>query len=86
MDTPYHYRALDESGTTIRQSTVSFATVEAAQKAADKASRIHGDDHVVCVSIDPKDQDPETKKNPLRVGWAVHQIAAPVVVPVVAPV
>jgi hypothetical protein len=77
MDTPFHFRALDKSGTTIRQSTAAFATVEAAQEAADKASRIHGEDHVVCVSVDPKDQDNATKKDPLKVGWAVHAPSTP---------
>ena len=70
MDNPFHFRAL-EDGVTIRQSTSAYPTAKAAQAAADKATRIHGDEHVVCISLDPKDQRNDTK-NPLKSGFKVY--------------
>lgn len=66
---PFHYRALDAEGNTIRQSTTAFPTVEAAKAAAAKADRIHGETHVVCTSLDPK--DPRNSTDPLKAGWMV---------------
>lgn len=78
MDFLYHIRALDREGNTIRQSTVAYPTVEAAQDAVRKLDRIHGDDHVVCVSLEPDHPENKSKK-----GWKVY--TAPVVdVPVTA--
>lgn len=71
MDLPFHFRALDENGVTIRQSTTAFATVKAAQDAAERADRMHGDKHVVCISLDPKDRRNDTK-NTLKSGFKVY--------------
>jgi hypothetical protein len=39
--------------------------------AADRANRTHDDEHVVCVSLDPKSPRNNTK-NPLKTGFVVH--------------
>lgn len=70
----FHFRALDETGVTIRQSTTAFPTAEAAQAAAARADRIHGDDHVVCISLEPKDPRNNTKE-PLKAGFKVYDPA-----------
>jgi len=70
MELPYHFRAFDEDGNVIRQSQVAFPTIAAAQSAADKATRIHGDVHVVCISLDPKDSR-NSVKDPLKAGFKV---------------
>jgi hypothetical protein len=66
----YHVRALDDAGTTIRQLTINFPTLEAATAAAARADRQFGDKHVVCESLDPRDPRND-HKNPGRAGFAV---------------
>ena len=58
---PYHFRAFDSEGNTIRQSTSLYATVTEAENAAAAMSRKTGDDHKVCVSLDAL--DPRNAKN-----------------------
>lgn len=69
MEMPYHFRCIADNGVTVRQSTVAFASFDAAKLAAEKADRITGDTHVVCVSLDPK--DPENSTDPLKSGYKV---------------
>lgn len=69
-DPQYHVRALDSEGNTIRQLPTGFHTLEAADAAALKATRMTGDDHVVCVSLDPKDPANNTRE-PGKAGWKV---------------
>lgn len=72
MDFPYHFRAFDKNGYTIRQSTAAYPTVESAQEDADHASRVTGHAHVVCESLDAKDarNDP---KFPHKAGFIVAE-------------
>lgn len=72
MDFPYHFRALDRNGFTIRQSTAAYPTYDSAQEAADRATRVTGDVHVVCESLDAKDarNDP---KNQLKSGYVAAE-------------
>ena len=60
MNFDFHFRALDEAGSTIRQSQAAFPTFDSCLSAAAKAERQHGDKHVVCISLDPA--DPRNKK------------------------
>jgi hypothetical protein len=78
MDLAYHFRALDKTGATLRQSTAAYPTKESAQEYADIATRQTGLVHVVCESIDYKDprNDP---KNPLKSGYVVCDPVAPAV-------
>lgn len=70
MDFPYHFRALDKDGNTIRQSTAAYPTKESAQEAADRATRITGEKHVLCESIAAN--DPRNDPNaPLKFGFIV---------------
>lgn len=70
MDLPYHFRALDKKGATLRQSTAAYPTFESAEEHADAATRLTGLKHVVCESLDHKDprNDP---KNPLNNGYII---------------
>ena len=79
----YHFRCIDpEHGVTIRQSTVAFATYEAASVAAARADRVTGDTHVVCLSLDTTDP-----RNALKQGYVIaDKPAAPVAAPAAAPV
>ena len=64
---PFHLRALADNGVTIRQSTEAFPTSKDAEKAAKRAERITGEDHVVCISLAPKDP-----RNQNDAGWKVY--------------
>ncbi len=61
MELPYHVRALDADGFTIRQSAQLFPTVKSAQDEAKSQERRTGLKFVVCESID--DKDPRNKEN-----------------------
>lgn len=68
---PFHFRCIADSGVTVRQSTRAFRTFEEADKAAKHADRIHNEEHVVCISLDPK--DPRNSKDTLRAGFKVYE-------------
>ena len=47
MDMPFHFRALDKDGNTIRQSCAAYPTIESAQEAAERETHRTGDAHVM---------------------------------------
>lgn len=72
MDFPFHVRAL-ESGITVRQLTTAFKTAAEAQKAADRENLRRDEKHVVCISLDPKDQrNPKGANSEHLKGWKVY--------------
>ena len=69
---PYHFRAFDAEGNTIRQSTSLYATVEEARNAASAFDRKTGDQHVVCVSLDALDQQNRKNAHGEKLGFMVY--------------
>lgn len=70
---PFHFRAIDSDGNTVRQSTTLFPTVKTAQEAADAMSRKTGDKHVVCESLDALDPRNAKNANGEKLGFAVYK-------------